>query len=62
MDMIKGIDINNNKEIDFEEFKHLMKSRISDDPGCELRLAFDMIDSDGNSTISENKLKSLMRK
>jgi Ca2+-binding EF-hand superfamily protein len=39
-----------------------MKSRISRDPNYELRMAFDMIDTDSSGTISMAELRSLMRK
>ena len=39
-----------------------MKSRISRDPDYELRIAFDMIDTDGNGTVSIPELRGLMRK
>jgi len=39
-DMIRSVDIDKNNEIDFNEFCHLMKSRISHDPDYELKLAF----------------------
>merc|ERR1712045_1063786 len=61
-DMIRSVDIDRNNEIDFKEFVHLMKSRISLDPDYELKLAFQMIDSDSSGTISIDELRSLMRK
>jgi calmodulin len=61
-DMIRSVDIDNNNEIDFDEFLTLMKSRISRDPDYELRLAFDMIDADSSGTICMNELRSLMKK
>ncbi len=60
--MIRSVDIDRNNEIDFKEFVHLMKSRISHDPDYELKLAFQMIDSDSSGTISIDELRSLMRK
>jgi Ca2+-binding EF-hand superfamily protein len=48
--------------IDFDEFLTLMKSRISRDPDYELRLAFDMIDTDSSGTISMAELRGLMKK
>mmetsp|Transcript_19156 Transcript_19156/g.24139 ORF Transcript_19156/g.24139 Transcript_19156/m.24139 type:complete len:119 (+) Transcript_19156:75-431(+) len=61
-DMIRSVDIDRNNEIDFKEFVHLMKSRISNDPDYELKLAFQMIDSDSSGTISIDELRALMRK
>jgi calmodulin len=61
-DMIRSVDVDRNNEIDFNEFLHLMKSRISNDPDYELKLAFQMIDTDSSGTISIDELRQLMRK
>ncbi len=62
MELIKSVDIDQNNEIDFTEFLTLMKSRISRDPNYELRLAFDMIDTDHSGTVSISELRALMKK
>ena len=62
LDMINSVDADGNKEIAFEEFTELMKSRVSNDPDYELRLAFDTIDTDGSGTISIKELRDLMIK
>jgi Ca2+-binding EF-hand superfamily protein len=62
MELIKSVDIDQNNEIDFTEFLTLMKSRISRDPNYELKLAFDMIDTDHSGTVSISELRSLMKK
>jgi len=62
LDLIRSVDIDQNNEIDFTEFLTLMKSRISRDPNYELKMAFDMIDTDGSGTVSISELRNLMRK
>jgi calmodulin len=62
MELIKSVDIDQNNEIDFTEFLTLMKSRISRDPNYELKLAFDMIDTDHSGTVSISELRVLMKR
>jgi len=64
-EMISSVDDNNDKEIDFEEFLILMKSRCEvdpQDPEKELRDAFAVFDSDGSGSIDRKELKRLMKK
>ena len=39
-----------------------MKSRVSNDPIYEIRMAFDMIDTDNSGTISVKELRALMKR
>merc|ERR1712115_255106 len=62
-DMISSVDDNGDKEIDFEEFMILMKSRCLEvDPEKELRDAFAVFDTDGSGSIDRKELKRLMKK
>lgn len=62
-EMISSVDDNGDKEIDFEEFLILMKSRcLEQDPEKELRDAFAVFDTDGSGSIDRKELKRLMKK
>jgi calmodulin len=64
-EMISTVDDNDDKEIDFEEFLVLMKSRCEvdpQDPEKELRDAFAVFDTDGSGSIDRKELKRLMKK
>ena len=62
-EMISSVDDNGDKEIDFEEFLILMKSRVLEqDPEKELRDAFAVFDTDGSGSIDRKELKRLMKK
>ena len=63
IDMINKVDVNGDKEINFNEFVELMKFRVTtNDPDFELKMAFDAIDTDNSGTISVSELRSLMAK
>lgn len=62
-EMISSVDDNGDKEIDFEEFLVLMKSRIGErDPEKELKDAFAVFDTDKSGSIDRKELKRLMKK
>ena len=65
IEMISSVDDNGDKEIDFEEFLILMKSRTEidpQDPEKELKDAFAVFDTDGSGSIDRKELKRLMKK
>ena len=61
-EMIKSVDGDGDKEIDFGEFLILMKSRCDTDPEKELKDAFAVFDTDGSGSIDRKELKRLMKK
>jgi len=62
-DLIHSVDVNQDGEIDFNEFCILMEIKgVTYDPDAELKLAFHTIDADGSGTISVKELKNLMEK
>merc|ERR1711935_1140929 len=61
-EMIKSVDGDGDKEIDFGEFLMLMKSRCDTDPEKELKDAFAVFDTDGSGSIDRKELKRLMKK
>jgi serine/threonine protein kinase len=59
-DLIKQVDVNNDKEIDFDEFLSMMKKMPDTDK--ELENAFKVFDADGGGTTSKAELNRIMRK
>lgn len=60
-DMIHDIDVNNDGEIQFEEFLLLFtRSKANATPDDDLKQAFAVFDADGNGKISRAELKRVM--
>lgn len=64
-DMMKGVDINGDGNVDFNEFLALMSLRMDEgnrDPEEDLLDAFNMFDADGSGKIDRNEVSQLMKK
>lgn len=60
---LKGLDIDGNGTIDFQEYLAIMAKTIHDNfSEEEIRDAFKTLDKDGNGTISAEELKEVMTK
>jgi len=62
-DLINKVDVNNDKKIDFKEFKTLMNERKADSTDItdiEIIEAFRTFDKEGNGFLSRNDLKHIM--
>lgn len=60
--MIDEVDDDGNREIEFEEFCHLMvKQMAAGEDEAKLREAFRVLDSDGSGAISREELKVILQ-
>lgn len=60
--MIKELDLDGNKTIDFQEFLTVMARQPDTFSEEEIREAFKLIDKDGNGSVNAEELKVVMTK